>query len=88
MVEGKLKSHRFRRVQVKVPGGKTVQHYLNRTPKQVQCGGCGKPLHGIPRMTRTQAKNASKSLKRPERPYGGVLCSACMRQKIIEQNTK
>jgi len=26
-----------------------------------------------------------KSQKRAERPYGGVLCSACMRRKIIEQ---
>jgi ribosomal protein L34E len=27
-----------------------------------------------------------KTQKRPERPFGGMLCSACMRRKIITNN--
>ncbi len=85
MVEGKFKSGRFARTHVKVPGGRTVPRFTERTPRQPHCSGCGAPLHGIPRMRRVEAKNAPKTAKRPERPYGGVLCSACMRKRIVEQ---
>lgn len=85
MVEGKFKSGRFARKHVKVSGGRTVLRFEERTPRQPHCSGCGRVLPGIPRMSRAEAKNSPKTTKRPERPYGGVLCSACMRAKIIEQ---
>ncbi len=85
MVEGKRKSRSLRRVHKKVPGGRTVIHYEPRKPKQAKCGSCGKALHGIPRELPSKFRNLPKSQKRPERPYGGVLCSKCMRQKILEK---
>jgi len=88
MVQGKYKSGRFARKHVKVPGGRTVPRFEERRPKQAHCTGCGKTLPGIPRMTRVEAKNSPKTAKRPERPYGGQLCGACMRQKIIAQHRK
>jgi large subunit ribosomal protein L34e len=88
MVQGKFKSGHYRRVQRKVPGGRTVQRYEEGTPKAPHCAGCGQQLHGIPRMSVVAAKNAPKTTKRPQRPYGGVLCSACMRAKLIEQARK
>jgi len=88
MVQGMFKSGRFARVHVKVPGGRTVLRFNERKPKAPHCATCGLALAGIPRMTRVEAKNSSKSSKRPERPYGGQLCSACMRAKIVAQHRK
>jgi len=34
-------------------------------------------------MTSTQARTANKTMKRPERPHGGVLCSVCSRRIIV-----
>ncbi len=82
MVQGKFKSGRLRKRKVRVPGGRTVTRYLERAPKQQRCAVTGEPLHGIPRLSATKAKKAPKTLKRPERPYGGVLSSRAMRAKM------
>lgn len=58
-------------------------HYVGRKPSHPICGGCGANLHGIPRLTKAKANATSRSSKRPERPYGGVLCSKCSRQLVI-----
>ena len=84
MAEGKIKSRTFRRVKVKTPGNKVRVQYRKRKPKQAKCAGCGKALHGIPRERPYKMRNMPKTQKRPERPFGGVLCSACMRKKIKE----
>ncbi len=81
MVEGKKKSRRLRRIFVKTPGGKTVIHYKRRKPKAAKCV-CGAKLMGVPRDIPSKIKKLAKTEKRPERPYGGNLCSKCMRAKI------
>lgn len=81
----RIKSGRFRKRTVKVPGGRTVTRYLERKPKQARCAATGAVLHGIPRRDATRAKNAPKTTKRPERPYGGVLSSRAMRKKFLEE---
>ncbi len=85
MGEGRTKSRTFRRVYVKTPGGKTVLHYRRRKPAKAQCGNCGAELQGMPRALPYRMKNMPKTMKRPERPYGGVLCTRCLRAKIIEK---
>ena len=84
MVQRRLRSRSKRKVYVKTPGSKTVVHYRERKPDKQKCGKCGSPLHGIPRLLQSKLKNIAKTKKRPERPFGGVLCSKCMRKKIIE----
>ena len=79
MPAGKHRSRTYRRVFVKTPGGKTALHYRRRKPNKAKCGSCGKSLLGVPRELPTKMKNISKAKKRPERPYGGVLCTKCMR---------
>lgn len=81
----KTKSRSFRRVKKKTPGARNVTHYVSRLPGQAKCASCGQKLHGIPRGDSAKMKNLPKTLKRPERPYGGVLCSSCMRE-AIKQN--
>ncbi len=85
MVEGRFRSRTFRRVKVKTPGGKTVTHYRLRKPKIAHCSNCGAELKGVPRERPYKMQNMPKTKKRPERPYGGVLCSKCMREKIKER---
>ena len=82
MPRGMFKSRTFRRVFKKLPGGQTVMRFLRRNPQGAHCARCGSELHGIPRELPKKMKNLAKSKKRPERPYGGVLCSRCLRDTV------
>lgn len=84
MVEGKKRSRSKRRVKVKLTR-ETVIHYEDRRPKLARCGGCGAELKGVPRLKKSEITNIAKTKKRPERPFGGVLCSKCMRDKMREK---
>jgi len=85
-MRGMFKSSRFKEKQVKVPGGRLKKHFKETKPNQQRCGACGAPLPGIPRFSATQAKNAPKSQKRPERPFGGNLCGRCMKNMYTVEN--
>ena len=56
-----------------------------RRPSAAKCAVCKKPLHGVKRLHQIQMKKLSKTEKRPERPYGGYLCSSCAREKFREK---
>jgi large subunit ribosomal protein L34e len=85
MVRPSLRSRSLRRVQVRVPGGNTVRRYERRAPGKAQCAICGAVLKGVPRAHPLEMKKIPKSSRRPERPYGGVLCSACQRRVMLDQ---
>ena len=85
MVRPSQRSHSLRRVFRRTPGSKTVLHFRKRKPSKAKCGKCGKLLHGVPRERPFKMQNLAKTEKRPERPFGGVLCSACMRSKIVTE---
>ncbi len=82
------RSRTFRRVYVRTPGGRTVLHYKRRKPKAPHCANCSKVLHGIPHELPFKMSNIPKSQKRPERIFGGVLCSACTKREIISRVRK
>lgn len=84
MVSGRHKSRTYRRVKVKTTKGVVIQ-YRKRKPKQAHCAKCRKPLKGVARGRPYQIKKISKTQRRPQRPFGGMLCSKCMRDKIKEQ---
>lgn len=79
------RSRSLRRVYRKTPGGIVVVHYKKRKPSKAKCSKCGKLLKGVPRERPYKMMNIAKTEKRPERPYGGVLCSRCMRKLMIEK---
>jgi large subunit ribosomal protein L34e len=83
MVSGKHKSRTMRKVFVRTTS-KTKVQYRKRKMDTKKCASCGKQLSGVPKLTRSKFKNLPKTKKRPSRPYGGVLCSKCMRKKIKE----
>jgi len=85
MAEGRTKSRTFRRIRTRLPGGKVVTHYFRRKPAKAQCASCGAYLKSAPRATPNELHNMPKSQKRPERPYGGYMCSRCSRQTIINK---
>ena len=81
----RLRSRSLRKIFTKVSGGRTVVHYKKRKPKAARCGSCGTLLKGIPREFPFRMRKMATTKKRPERPYGGVLCSKCMRMEIINK---
>lgn len=87
MLPNKTKSRTYRRVKVKIASC-TTTHYKKRKPAKAKCGACGMELAGVPRERPYKMQNMPKTAKRPERPYGGALCSACSRKKIIAEVRK
>jgi len=79
MPRGMYRSRTFRRVKVKVPGNTTKLHYRRRKPSKAICSNCKKVLAGVPNELPRIISKMPKTAKRPERPYGGVLCSKCTR---------
>jgi len=88
MVSGKFKSRTKRRVKKRTPSGKVKTVYLKRKPQPAKCANCKAILKGVPRKTPSKLKSIPKTQRRPERPYGGNLCSKCMRAKIISKTRK
>ncbi|HLF54907.1 MAG TPA: 50S ribosomal protein L34e [Candidatus Nanoarchaeia archaeon] len=83
MVVPRYRSRTFRRIYTRTPSGNTVIHYKRRRNASPSCANCGNKLPGVARGTITEVRSLAKSSRRPERPYGGVLCSACTRRTII-----
>ena len=79
------RSRSLRRVYVKAPGGKTRLHYRKRKPGKAECGSCGAFLKGTLRERPNKMSSLAKTKKRPERPYGGNLCSRCMRILMVKR---
>jgi large subunit ribosomal protein L34e len=78
MVEGAKRSRTLRRKNVTTPGGDRKITYHQRHNSPAKCGSCGSILKGVPR----DVSKLSKSQKKPERLYGGTLCSGCTRAEI------
>ncbi len=85
MPAGREKSGRFRRIFVKTPGGKTVIHYRQQKASKAHCRDCHKVLSGVPAQSPAVITKLPKTARRPERPYGGILCSPCMRKALLSK---
>ncbi|MEX0568290.1 MAG: 50S ribosomal protein L34e [Candidatus Njordarchaeota archaeon] len=74
------RSRSLKRRQVNTPGGRLVTHYKKKISGWYKCAICKRPLFGVPK----DPKNYSKSSRRPERAYGGVLCANCLRRLLVK----
>ncbi len=83
----RYRSGSYKRTFKKTPGGVTVLHYKKKKPSKHLCADCGKLLHAVPRARPYQIRKLPKSKKRPNRPYGGYLCSECAR-KIFKREAR
>ncbi|MBM3199448.1 50S ribosomal protein L34e [Candidatus Woesearchaeota archaeon] len=79
------RSRSYRRIRIRVPSGETRLFYKKRKPHKAKCSICGDVLKGVFRGNVAEMRNIAKTKKRPERPYGGALCSSCMRKAIVEK---
>ena len=79
MAESKTKSRTFRRIRKKLSSNRVVRHFVKKSAGKAICGNCGIVLAGT---NNASLKKLTKTQKRPERPYGGVLCSSCSRKLI------
>ena len=77
----------FRKIHVRLPGGETVVHYEKRRPGPARCAICGKPLSGVPRLRPVELRKLPKTAKRPERPFGGMICHECL-EKLIKKSVR
>ena len=73
------------KIRVRTPSGKVVTKIEEARPSFAKCASCGKPLHGIPRLIPAKMRKLPKTKRRPERPYGGYLCSECSREMFREK---
>lgn len=85
MPQPRYRSRTMRRIAVTTPGGERKTHYERRKPSKAKCSMCGRVLPGVARGTPTQVKKMPKTARRPERPYGGVLCTQCMRKEMAKK---
>ncbi|MBS3129008.1 50S ribosomal protein L34e [Candidatus Woesearchaeota archaeon] len=79
----RTKSRTYRRIPIVTPGGNAVLHYKKRKPSPALCSVCKNVLSGVPRERPFKMRTMTKTAKRPERPYGGMLCSSCLRKSLI-----
>jgi len=82
MVRPALRSRSLAKRYVRTPGGRTVVHYHKRKPSPAKCAVCGRSLNGVPRLRPVELRKLPKSLRRPERAYGGYLCPRCLRELL------
>ena len=83
--EPKFRSRSFKRRKIRTPGDRTTVHYRRGKVEKASCVVCGKVLHGVPRERGSGLKRGSKSRKTVNRPYGGNLCPACLKEALIER---
>ncbi len=82
MVEPRLRSGSMKATAKRTPGGRVVVHYRKKRAKAAKCARCGKKLQGMKILRPWALKRINKSKKKVNRPYGGYLCSSCMRVEI------
>ncbi|MFT4309987.1 MAG: 50S ribosomal protein L34e [Candidatus Woesearchaeota archaeon] len=87
MTAPRHKSRTMRRVKRKTPGNRVVTHYKPRKPSRQRCAITGEKLHGVPQERPLGLRKLSKTQKRPERPYGGVLSSKGLRE-VMKQKAR
>ncbi|MBU0953634.1 MAG: 50S ribosomal protein L34e [Nanoarchaeota archaeon] len=80
-----LRSRSFARTRVTTPSGRTRIKYRRKQPSPASCAQCKGPLAGVPRGRRNIMATLPKTKCRPERPFGGQLCSPCTRKLLIEK---
>jgi large subunit ribosomal protein L34e len=76
------------KMKVRLPSGKLAVKKKWRRAVPARCAVCGKQLHGVPRLRAAEMRKLPKSKRRPERPYGGYLCSECSRELFREKARK
>ncbi len=81
MVRPGLRSRSKKRLKRRTPGGRTTVIYRRRRHYVARCAVCGRELSGIPKDPKV-IRLGAKTVKRPERAFGGILCPNCLSEAI------
>lgn len=76
------RSRSKKRVKKKTPEGRVTTHFRRKRSGAPRCARCGRKLPGMRARNSKALKRLNRSRKKVNRPYGGNLCSACMRSEI------
>jgi len=81
------KDRHKKKVFKRIPSGNKII-YKEKKHSKHSCALCGKILHGVPHgKSPSEIRKLSKSQRRPEVIFGGILCSQC-RTIIVEEAVK
>ncbi len=58
-----------------------------KKPSHAKCALCGAKLNAVPKLGSAGLSKLSKTEKRPERVFGGVLCTKCTRL-VLKEHTR
>ena len=72
---------------LRLPGGRSGVHYKRGKVKSSRCVKCGRILSGVPSLVSWRVRGLSASQRTVERPYGGLLCPACL-QELLKQSVR
>lgn len=70
----------MKRVRKKTISGENVFVYRKARTGAAVCNHCGRELHGVPKLFKSQLGKLSISEKRPNRKFGGYYCADCTRE--------
>ncbi|MDO5850980.1 MAG: 50S ribosomal protein L34e [Methanobacteriaceae archaeon] len=80
MPQPRYRTKSLKAVSKKVPGGRNVTHYKKKKPSKHVCANCGRTLDAVPRGRPYEIRKLSKNSRKPNRPYGGNLCTNCTKK--------
>lgn len=67
------------------PGGRKIKIAKEEKPAPARCAVCSAKLMAVPRRSSSRMSRLARTLKRPQRPFGGILCSSCSRSLFKEK---
>jgi len=79
MPKPSLRTRSRKRRTFRLPGGCSKTDYKREKIAPQRCARCGKALSGIPRLVPSEIRKLPASQRKIGRPYGNLLCSACLR---------
>ncbi|MEW5955812.1 MAG: 50S ribosomal protein L34e [Candidatus Micrarchaeota archaeon] len=85
MTSPRMRSTNAKTRMRRTPTGRRTQIQKPKKPSPARCALCACILQAVPRRGRSEMAKLSKTEKRPERVYGGVLCAACSQQLVKEK---
>ena len=68
---------------VRTPGGCLKAKRIYKTTKGPKCGDCKKSLQGIQHLRSSKYQRTKQRERKVSRCYGGAVCHACVRQRIV-----
>ncbi|MFW9924571.1 MAG: hypothetical protein ACFFDW_14920 [Candidatus Thorarchaeota archaeon] len=79
-------SERFAKKVWKKPPKKEAKGFkISNKTGYGKCNICNEIITSSKKIHNRRMFNSSKSSSRTNRPYGGQICSSCLKQKIIEK---